>query len=147
MSESLAATAQATAAVGATLAHAVTAPCVIAIEGPLGAGKTTLVRGFLRALGHTGGVRSPTYMLLESYALAGAVVHHLDLYRLFDPEELEQLGVRDLADADAIWLIEWPERGGGFLPPFDLRVRIAVAADGTRRISGLPEAPPAFGDS
>lgn len=138
MSEARAATAGETAALGAALARAVTPPCVIAVEGPLGAGKTTLVRGFLRARGHAGVVRSPSYTLLESYALDGATVHHLDLYRLFDPEELEQLGVRDLATADAIWLIEWPRRGGGFLPPFDWYIRIEVEADGRRRVSGLP---------
>ena len=136
-----------TAALGAALAHALDPPCVIAIEGPLGAGKTTLVRGFLHARGHSGPVRSPTYTLVETYELAGGRVHHLDLYRLFDPEELEQLGVRDLAEEDAIWLIEWPERGAGHLPPFDLCIRIECGPGDGRRISGLPAGLGEPGDS
>lgn len=139
MSEARVATADETAALGAALARSASPPCVIGIEGPLGAGKTTLVRGFLHALGYGGPVRSPSYTLLESYPLAGATVHHLDLYRLFDPEELEQLGVRDLAAADAVWLIEWPERGAGFLPPLSWCIRIDCEADGKRRVSGLPD--------
>lgn len=127
-----------TAALGAALARAVTAPCTIALEGPLGAGKTTFVRGFLRARGHAGPVRSPTYTLVETYPLTDGLLHHLDLYRLADPEELEYLGVRDLVTADAIWLIEWPERGRGFLPPFDRHIVIDCEADGGRRIRGLP---------
>lgn len=127
-----------TAALGAALARIVAAPCVIALEGPLGAGKTTFVRGFLRARGYEGPVRSPTYTLVETYPLDGGPVHHLDLYRLADPEELEYLGVRDLATDDSIWLIEWPERGHGFLPPFDRHVRIDCEAGGSRRLSGLP---------
>ncbi len=128
-----------TAALGAALARLVAAPCVIALEGPLGAGKTTFVRGFLRARGCEGLVRSPTYTLIETYPLDEGPVHHLDLYRLADPEELEYLGVRDLVTDDSIWLIEWPERGRGFLPPFDRHVRIDCEADGSRRLSGLPE--------
>lgn len=127
-----------TAALGAALARAVTAPCVIALEGPLGAGKTTFVRGFLRACGHQGPVRSPTYTLVETYPLDDGPLHHLDLYRLADPEELEYLGVRDLAAGDALWLIEWPERGRGFLPPFDRHIAIDCETDGCRRIRGLP---------
>lgn len=124
-------------ALGAELAAAVRPPAVVALEGPLGAGKTTLVRGWLRALGHGGPVRSPSYTLLETYVLAGARVHHLDLYRLADPEELEFIGVRDLAADDALWLIEWPERGGSRLPPVDHRIRIEY--DGAaRRVHGLP---------
>lgn len=130
-----------TEACGTALARTVAAPCVIALEGPLGAGKTTFVRGFLRGRGHTGPVRSPTYTLLETYPLAGGPVHHLDLYRLADPEELEYLGVRDLATGDAIWLIEWPEQGHGFLPAFDWHIVIECETDDSRRIRGLPVQP------
>ena len=140
MADTRAATAGDTAALGATLARIVTPPCVIALQGPLGVGKTTLVRGFLRARGHQGTVRSPTYTLVETYPLGDATVHHLDLYRLSDPEELEHLGVRDLVASDAIWLIEWPERGEGFLPPFDWRLSLACEDGETRRVRGLPDA-------
>lgn len=138
MAEYRSASAGDTAALGAALARTVALPCVIALEGPLGAGKTTFVRGFLRACGHEGRVRSPTYTLIETYPLDHGVVHHLDLYRLADPEELEYLGVRDLITDDAIWLIEWPERGSGFLPPFDRHIAIDCETDDCRRIRGLP---------
>jgi tRNA threonylcarbamoyladenosine biosynthesis protein TsaE len=84
-------------------------------------------------------VRSPTYTLVESYPFAGFEVHHLDLYRVADPDELEFLGVRDLAAADAIWLVEWAERGGDRLPAPDFVIRIAFDDEG-RRVSGLPAA-------
>jgi len=131
-------TPEAMEALGARLAQAIRAPAVLALDGPLGAGKTTLVRGFLRALGRTGPVRSPTYTLVETYPLDGTLVHHLDLYRLADPEELENLGVRDLVDATAIWLIEWPDRGRGFLPPADWSIRIHPGQGETRTVTGLP---------
>lgn len=132
-------TPEAMEALGARLARTVRAPAVIALEGPLGAGKTTLVRGFLRALGHAGPVRSPTYTLVETYPFDQVLVHHLDLYRLADPEELENLGVRDLVDAAAIWLIEWPDRGRGFLPAADWWLRIQPGQGETRTVTGLPE--------
>jgi len=109
------------------------------LSGPLGAGKTTLVRAWLRALGHAGAVRSPTYTLIESYPLGVGTVHHLDLYRLADPEELEFLGLRDLLTPDAICLVEWPEHGLGVLPPADWQFTLDYADTG-RRISGLPPA-------
>lgn len=127
-------------ALGASLAAQLRAPIVVGLEGSLGAGKTTLVRGFLRGLGHAGAVRSPTYTLVETYAFDGTVVHHLDLYRLADPEELENLGVRDLADHAAIWLVEWPERGRGFLPALDRCIHIDALEGDQRRLSGLPDA-------
>lgn len=127
------------AALGAELAHALAAPAVIFLEGPLGAGKTTLARAFLRGLGHTGAVRSPTYTLVESYPFDRFDVHHLDLYRVADPDELEFLGVRDLAASDAIWLVEWAERGADRLPAPDHVIRIAFEGAG-RRVAGLPDA-------
>lgn len=125
--------AAATEALGARLAKRLRPGDVIYLQGDLGAGKTTLVRGLLRALGYTGPVRSPTYTLVESYAFDGRpTVHHLDLYRLADPEELEWLGIRDLCGGEAITLIEWPERGRGLLPPPDLTLDLAPSGCGRR---------------
>lgn len=106
------------------------APVVVHLEGPLGAGKTTLVRGLLRGLGHEGRVRSPTFTLLEPYDLPGCEVIHLDLYRLADPAELDYLGVEDLLRPGGLVLVEWAERGGGRLPPADLHLSLAYAGEG-----------------
>ncbi|TCT20860.1 tRNA (adenosine(37)-N6)-threonylcarbamoyltransferase complex ATPase subunit type 1 TsaE [Thiobaca trueperi] len=119
-------------AFGARLAACLHLPCVLYLEGDLGAGKTTLTRGMLHGLGHRGAVRSPTYTLIEPYELPTARVQHLDLYRLADPEELEYLGLRDLLGEDVLWVIEWPERGAGILPAADLRIGIAYAEPGRR---------------
>jgi tRNA threonylcarbamoyladenosine biosynthesis protein TsaE len=118
-----------TEALGARLAR-VPGALVIFLHGDLGAGKTTLVRGLLRALGHAGPVPSPTYTLLEPYALRDRHCLHLDLYRLGDPEELDYLGLRELMDGDVLVLIEWPERGAGALPPADLELRLDYDGDG-----------------
>ena len=124
---------------------------IITLEGSLGAGKTTLTRGFLRGLGHQGAVKSPTYTLIEPYRIGQRRVYHLDLYRVADPGELEYLGLRELLEEDAVLLIEWAERGEGWLPQPDLRIRIrhagggralhlsAVTATGQRIISMLGE--------
>ena len=117
---------------GAVLARCCPAACIIYLEGDLGTGKTTLVRGFLRGMGYRGKVRSPTYTLIEPYECGGNSLYHLDLYRLAHPEELEYLGLRDLLQRDAILLIEWPERGQGMLPAEDLRVRIHYQPEGRR---------------
>jgi len=89
---------------------------VVFLRGALGAGKTTLARAWLRALGVTGTIRSPTYTLIEPYEIDGHNLLHLDLYRLNDPEELAQLGLADTPPQAGGWLVEWPERGAGCLP-------------------------------
>jgi len=123
-----------TRAAGRALASALTRTradevCVIALRGELGAGKTTFVGGFLAALGFHGPVRSPTYTLIEPYALAGIELHHLDLYRLNDPSELEELGVRDLMQPGAVLLVEWPERAGAALRTEDVLVELSYATE------------------
>ncbi len=120
----------ATEALGACLATCCQTGGVVFFQGQLGAGKTTLVRGLLRALGHTGPVKSPTYTLIESYFLLSREVHHLDLYRLADPEELEWIGIRDLISENALVLIEWPEQGRGVLPNADLELAMSYHQQG-----------------
>ena len=117
-------------ALGARLAAACEGRALIFLEGDLGAGKTTLTRGFLRGLGHEGAVKSPTYTLIEPYRIGRHRVYHLDLYRVADPGELEYLGLREMLEEDAVLLIEWAERGEGWLPQADLRIRISHAANG-----------------
>jgi tRNA threonylcarbamoyladenosine biosynthesis protein TsaE len=99
-------------------------PLVVHLEGPLGAGKTTLARGLLRGLGHEGRVRSPTFTLLEPYELAGCTVIHLDLYRLADPGELDYLGLVDMLAPGSLVLVEWAARGAEKLPQADLLIRL-----------------------
>ena len=107
-------------------------PFVLGLSGDLGAGKTTLVGGLLAALGHPGPARSPTYALIEPYRLAGRDIYHCDLYRLRDPSELDDLGLRDLLVGPSVLLVEWPERAGDRLREPDLSLRIEYADDGRR---------------
>ena len=121
----------ATVAAGSAVGRALTAGAVVFLMGELGAGKTTFTRGALRALGHAGSVKSPTYTLCEPYDLADAEqLCHLDLYRLSNPEELEFLGIRDYVASGAILLIEWPSKGKGWLPAPDLQVALVEFNDG-----------------
>ena len=99
------------------------------LSGDLGAGKTTLVRGFARACGIAAPVRSPTYTLLNVHEAGALTLVHLDLYRLREPGELEHLGLREWARPGCLWLIEWPERGRGLLPPADLTVCLVAGSD------------------
>lgn len=117
---------QAMLAVGMALAAQLKPGMLIFLNGDLGAGKTTLVRGILRGLGHSGAVKSPTYNIVEPYEINGTAVFHFDLYRLHDPEELEYMGVRDYINDNAICFIEWPDRGEGLLPAADLQIHIKI---------------------
>ncbi|ASK35431.1 tRNA (adenosine(37)-N6)-threonylcarbamoyltransferase complex ATPase subunit type 1 TsaE [Alloalcanivorax mobilis] len=120
----------ATLALGAELAEALRAGQCVYLLGELGAGKTTLVRGLLRHLGHQGAVKSPTYTLVEPYEAGGVHIYHFDLYRLGDPRELEFIGVRDYFDGHALCVLEWPQRGQGMIPAADLTVTLAVEGQG-----------------
>lgn len=117
-------------AFGARLAASFDGPLLIFLEGDLGAGKTTLTRGFLRGLGHQGAVKSPTYTLIEPYRIGDRTVYHLDLYRVADAGELEYLGLREMLSEDAVLLIEWAGRGEGWLPTPDLRITIRHRGEG-----------------
>lgn len=101
----------------------------IYLEGALGVGKTTFARALLRALGSEERVKSPTYSLVESYRIGELNAHHLDLYRIGVPDELEWLGVPDLLESPVLFLVEWPERAGGRLPPADLKLQLRHSGD------------------
>jgi tRNA threonylcarbamoyladenosine biosynthesis protein TsaE len=118
----------ATLALGAALARVLTPGLTIYLVGDLGTGKTTLVRGLLRALGHAGPVKSPTYTLVELYVISGYIVHHFDFYRFIRPEEWLEAGLDEHFNQDSICLVEWPEKAGHLLPPADLKAIIDVAA-------------------
>jgi len=107
---------------------------VIYLHGDLGTGKTTLSRGIIRALGHTGAVKSPTYTLAEPYEFFHFPLYHFDLYRLTHPEEVEFLGVEEYFEPPSVCIIEWPERGQGFLPPADLDFSLQAQGSGRRLI-------------
>lgn len=119
-----------TEALAAALARTLPERAVIYLRGELGAGKSTLARALLRALGVTGPIKSPTYALIERYPLADGEAVHLDLYRIGGASELEFLGLDELAHAARLWLVEWPERGGSALPPADLLIRLSVSGEG-----------------
>jgi tRNA threonylcarbamoyladenosine biosynthesis protein TsaE len=140
----------ATLALGAALAPLVTPGMIVTLRGELGAGKTCLVRGLLRALGYAGRVKSPTYSLVEVYKVSRLHFYHFDFYRLQDPREWIDAGFRDTFNGRNICLIEWPERARGQLPPADLDVALemtepgrvaqltALSAAGERLLAALP---------
>jgi tRNA threonylcarbamoyladenosine biosynthesis protein TsaE len=128
------------AALAAAFARALHAhrawPLVLGLQGDLGSGKTTWVRAMLRGLGYAGRVPSPTYTLLEQYALEGLTVVHLDLYRLRGADELENLGVRDWLAEPTAWIaVEWPERAPQLVERCDLTLAFAVTSRGGRRVT------------
>lgn len=106
----------------------------IELHGPLGAGKTTFVRHLLRALGVQGRIKSPTYAVVEPYALPGLSVSHFDFYRFDDPREWADAGFRDVFAAPGLKLAEWPEKAAAVLPPADLRIAIEPDEDGGRSV-------------
>ena len=131
----------ATLALGAAIAPHLEPGLVVTLRGELGAGKTTLVRGLLRALGHAGRVKSPTYTLVEVYEVSRLSLYHFDFYRFHDPSEWIDAGFRDVFNGRNICLIEWPERAGGQLPPADLDIALETTESG--RIATLAAHSPA----
>ena len=129
----------ATEALGQALARTRPAVAVVHLRGDLGAGKSTLARALLRALGVAGAIRSPTYTLVERYPVEGGEAWHLDLYRIGDAGELEFLGLDE--GAAVLWLVEWPERGGAALPRADLQVDLSVEGNGraARLVAASPQ--------
>ena len=125
----------ATLALGAALAPCLSAWLVVYLDGDLGAGKTTLVRGLLRASGDAGPVKSPTYTLVEIHAVSGLNFYHFDFYRFNNQEEYLDAGLDEYFDGSGICLVEWPARAEPYLPAPDLVVRLAV--DGARRIGDV----------
>ncbi|MFT3762010.1 MAG: tRNA (adenosine(37)-N6)-threonylcarbamoyltransferase complex ATPase subunit type 1 TsaE [Pseudoxanthomonas sp.] len=119
---------EATERLGRALAETRPDSAAVFLQGDLGAGKSTLARALLRALGVQGAIRSPTYTLVERYPVAGGEAWHLDLYRLADAGELDFLGLDEAVAT--LWLVEWPEKGGHGLPAPDLRIALAVQGQG-----------------
>jgi tRNA threonylcarbamoyladenosine biosynthesis protein TsaE len=137
----------ATLALGAALAECLEPGLVIYLDGDLGAGKTTLVRGVLRALGHTGSVKSPTYTLVELHTVSGLNLYHFDFYRFNQPEEYLDAGLDEYFSTTGaqagVCLVEWPERAAPYVPACDLRIRLGLR--GTGRVA-LVEAVGARGE-
>ncbi len=111
---------------------------VVYLEGDLGAGKTTLVKGILQSGGYLGNVTSPTYTLVECYEFDHLSVFHFDLYRLTNPSDIEYLGIRDMMDGSSLVVIEWPSRADGILPTADLAIKIDAPDGASRVVTGSP---------
>jgi tRNA threonylcarbamoyladenosine biosynthesis protein TsaE len=124
------ATEAATLSLGAALAPCLRGGMVVYLSGELGAGKTTLARGILHALGHAGRVKSPSYTLVEPYKLSKLYLYHFDFYRFTDPKELEEAGFREYFSQETVCLVEWPENAKDLLPAADLTIRLATAGAG-----------------
>ena len=133
---------QATADLGRALAMALRRGDVVTLSGPLGVGKTQFVRAILASLGHSGEVPSPTFAIVQPYEELDPPVWHVDLYRVDDPGELDELGLDSLEEA--VLLVEWPERAGEASWPEALRLRLDFAEDGARRLTA--DVPPAWQD-
>jgi tRNA threonylcarbamoyladenosine biosynthesis protein TsaE len=131
---------EATARTGAALAARVRAGDVITFSGPLGVGKTALARGLLAALGHAGEVPSPSFAIVQPYDDVDPPVWHVDLYRIEQPSELEELGLDSAAEA--VLLVEWPERAGDNAWPDALRLSLDFAEEGARRLTA--KVPPSW---
>ena len=130
----------ATLALGAALAKGARPGRVLYLSGDLGAGKTTLVRGLLVALGWSGRVKSPTYSLVELYAVSQLNLYHFDFYRFKDREEWVSSGFREHFNPESLCIVEWPEMAEGLLPPPDLHITLEIADPG-RRAGFLPHSP------
>ena len=115
---------------GARLWEKLPEKALIFLHGDLGAGKTTLVRGLLRAAGVSGAIKSPTYAVIEEYSVAERKIFHFDLYRLADAEELEWIGIDDYLNQNALCLIEWSSKGEGVLPKADVNITLTTQNDG-----------------
>jgi len=120
---------QAMLSLGARLADVISGVGLVFLKGDLGAGKSTLVRGFMQGLGFTGRVKSPTFTLVEPYEIDDKTIYHMDLYRLADPEELEFIGIRDMLDGHAVCLVEWPEKASGMLGEPDIIIDISYLGE------------------
>lgn len=118
-----------TIAFGAKLATIVSPGNILYLQGDLGSGKTTFVRGILKGFGFKGTIKSPTYTLVEGYEFNWGSAYHFDLYRLTTPEELESMGIREYFDQNAVIIVEWPERGKGFLPLPDIEFLFKYSKD------------------
>jgi tRNA threonylcarbamoyladenosine biosynthesis protein TsaE len=121
-------------AMGAALVKDLAIPAIIYLHGDLGAGKTTLVRGALRGLGHKGLVKSPTFTLVETYSFDSLEAYHVDLYRISDPEELDYIGIREFCSGSNICFIEWPNLGKPLVPKATLEILIEYVPQG-RQVS------------
>lgn len=128
-------------ALGQALAPLLVSGMVVYLEGDLGAGKTTLVRALLRALGHQGPVKSPTYALVEVYKLSSLYLYHFDFYRFNHPEEFVDAGLDDYFRQGAACLVEWPDKAGAYVPTADLRLVFRFRPDGGREVDVLSGSP------
>jgi len=120
----------ATIALGERLSRVLEGGLAIWLQGNLGAGKTTLVRGLLKGLGHVGKVKSPTYTLVEPYVVSGLYLYHFDLYRFVDPEEWDAAGFRDYFNAQSVCLVEWPEKAAELMPAPDIEISLTPSGSG-----------------